>query len=305
VILYFSGTGNSRYAAEIIAEVCDDEVVSINDLLKQREQRNQREERGQRDQAGQGEEVTQGEQTKPGGEAEQRDQTRQAKQEWQNKLASPSKPYVIVSPIYSWRIPRVVSDFIRETDFTGRKECYLVVTCGSSTANAIGYFKGLCAEKGFVLKGFAELVMPDNYLLMSSVKLETAKQIVENVTPRIREIAAFIKDEAALPEFTPKWKILSGIINDLFYKIFVKANGFHINDKCNGCGKCVQLCPLNNIGMQKTEAQNVDVQSVSPRWNNNCTHCMACICGCPSEAIEYKNKTKGKVRYSLGKVSNS
>ncbi|MDU1855461.1 MAG: flavodoxin, partial [Clostridium baratii] len=31
----------------------------------------------------------------------------------------------------------------------------------------------------------------------------------------------------------------------------------------------------------------------------NCTHCMACICGCPVQAIEYKNKTKGRNRYYL------
>jgi len=26
---------------------------------------------------------------------------------------------------------------------------------------------------------------------------------------------------------------------------------------------------------------------------------MACICGCPKEAIEYKEKTQGKTRYFL------
>ena len=29
----------------------------------------------------------------------------------------------------------------------------------------------------------------------------------------------------------------------------------------------------------------------------NCTHCMACICYCPKEAIEYGKKSKGKPRY--------
>jgi epoxyqueuosine reductase QueG len=36
-----------------------------------------------------------------------------------------------------------------------------------------------------------------------------------------------------------------------------------------------------------------------PSWQNNCTHCMACISGCPTLAIEYKNKTQGKPRYYL------
>ncbi|MEG1426002.1 MAG: 4Fe-4S binding protein, partial [Raoultibacter sp.] len=32
---------------------------------------------------------------------------------------------------------------------------------------------------------------------------------------------------------------------------------------------------------------------------NSCTHCMACITRCPEEAIEFKNKTQGKVRHYL------
>ena len=34
MILYFSGTGNSRYLAHFLAKEIDDEVVSINDYLK-------------------------------------------------------------------------------------------------------------------------------------------------------------------------------------------------------------------------------------------------------------------------------
>ena len=34
MVLYFSGTGNSRYTAEIVAEETKDELVSINQLLK-------------------------------------------------------------------------------------------------------------------------------------------------------------------------------------------------------------------------------------------------------------------------------
>ena len=48
-------------------------------------------------------------------------------------------------------------------------------------------------------------------------------------------------------------------------------------EKCISCGKCAQLCPLNNI-------QLVDGK---PRWGSSCTQCMACICRCPQEAIEY------------------
>ena len=34
MILYFSGTGNSRYAAELIQQVTADEMVCLNELIK-------------------------------------------------------------------------------------------------------------------------------------------------------------------------------------------------------------------------------------------------------------------------------
>ena len=35
MILYFSGTGNSQWAARRLAEALDDEVVSINCIMKE------------------------------------------------------------------------------------------------------------------------------------------------------------------------------------------------------------------------------------------------------------------------------
>ena len=37
MVLYFSGTGNSRYVARKIAELSGDDVISINERLKNRE----------------------------------------------------------------------------------------------------------------------------------------------------------------------------------------------------------------------------------------------------------------------------
>ena len=34
-----------------------------------------------------------------------------------------------------------------------------------------------------------------------------------------------------------------------------------------------------------------------PMWSQHCTKCMACICRCPQEAIQYGKRTKNKGRY--------
>ena len=85
---------------------------------------------------------------------------------------------------------------------------------------------------------------------------------------------------------------MSGPVNPVFYTFFVKANAFQASNACIGCGQCTQKCPTNNI----------QLKSGKPVWDKNCTHCMACICYCPVEAIEYGKKSVGKPRYHFEKL---
>ena len=84
-------------------------------------------------------------------------------------------------------------------------------------------------------------------------------------------------------------RAMSAWVNKAFYPAAVSDKGYTVTDSCIGCGKCEKLCPLNNISMENGR----------PVWQGNCTQCMACICRCPAEAIEYGRKTRGKRRYHL------
>lgn len=65
-----------------------------------------------------------------------------------------------------------------------------------------------------------------------------------------------------------------------------------MKNTCIGCGQCVKRCPMNNISIKDNK----------PVWKSCCTHCMACICYCPLEAIEYGKKSVGKPRYQFEKI---
>ena len=39
------------------------------------------------------------------------------------------------------------------------------------------------------------------------------------------------------------------------------------------------------------------MQKRKPIWSGNCIQCLSCINRCPTSAIEFKSKTKGKNRY--------
>ena len=136
----------------------------------------------------------------------------------------------------------------------------------------------------------AQIVMPENYIAMfSAPQADEARQIVAKAEPDIdRAIAAIQANQPFAPTRNNLYdRFMSGPVNPVFYRFFVKADAFRATDACIGCSKCVELCPLNNIRLENGK----------PVWGKNCTHCMACICYCPKEAIEYGKKSKGKPRY--------
>ncbi len=207
-----------------------------------------------------------------------------------------NKPYVFVCPTYAWRIPKIFEKYIKKAIFVNENDrpinAYFILTCGGDIGNAEKYIKKLCKKKEFNLLGVAEVVMPENYLTMFSVPSEkTSRKIIAKADEKLPFIADKISNQLPLeskkPSFIDKRK--SDIVNLTFYPFCVSARKFKTTEKCISCGKCEKVCPLNNI----------EIVNGKPKWGKNCTHCMACICLCPEEAIEYGNASKGKRRYHL------
>jgi ferredoxin len=130
--------------------------------------------------------------------------------------------------------------------------------------------------------------MPQNNIAQTDIKTDAENnEIIDKVTPKIKQIAEFIKDKKLLPKEEPGKAVMSKVLNPVMYAIIVNAKGFYASNVCKSCGKCTERCSLNNI----------ELVNGKPKWNKECTHCMACICGCPNKAIEFGKKTQGKNRY--------
>lgn len=246
MVLYFSGTGNSKYVAQRISEKLGDALTDMNTLIK-------------------------------------------------NDTIRPietGESVIVVAPTYAWRIPSVVKKWLANTLLIGAKQAWFVMTCGDSIGNADKYNRKLCKIKGIQYMGTAKVRMPENYIAMyDAPKAEKARHIVEKSEPNIDAIIESIanKEPFFSASITFNDRFLSSTVNAFFYPFCVKSKAFTATEKCIGCGKCAALCPLNNI----------KIASGKPVWGNNCTHCMACICYCPSEAIEYGKISMGKVRYNF------
>ena len=246
MVIFFSGTGNSRYAAEKIAAISGETLLNLTEVL-----------RGEK--------------------------SAELKEE---------KRLVFAVPTYAYRIPHVVSDWIEKTAFRIGTPVWFVMTCGGGIGNADSYNRELSEKKRLCYMGTAKIVMPENYITMFKAPTESeTRRIIERAEPYICKAGeAVAKSSKFMPErITVVDKALSAMVNPTFYPLYVNDKAYFVKDNCIGCGKCEKLCPMGNITMEKGK----------PRWNGNCTQCMACICACPTEAIEYGKKTRGKRRYYL------
>ena len=244
MVIYYTGTGNSRFTAQAISHMLGDELTDAGTYIK----------------AG------------------------------RKAHLSSQRPWVFVSPTYSWRIPRIFEAFIRNGRFIGSRQAYFVMTCGDDVGAAAKRLRAMCEEIGFVFMGLQPVIMPENYLAMFAVpEKDEAAAIIEEAKPVIKNAAELISAGQPFPAVRPGFfgKAKSGLVNSGFYSLCVNARAFRVTDACVGCGLCERLCPTNSI----------TIENGRPVWGAGCTHCMACICRCPKEAIEYGKKSVGKPRY--------
>lgn len=252
MILYFTGTGNSKYIADALAERLEDEVVSLNEVMKYQK----------------------------------------------DKHFYSEKPFVIVVPIYAWRLPRAIVELFKETSFSGSKKIYFVPTMGENSGKCDKYCEKLCSQIHMEFMGFRGVVMPDNYIPLLKLPEESAvKKLISKAIVQVDEIAADIKMQKSIhkTDKTPFPGVMSGCVNHLFYKFAVTDKNYTVSDSCVSCGLCESLCPVNNIKMENGR----------PVFQGRCMSCYSCLQRCPKVAINIKGKTESKGRYICSEYKKS
>jgi len=244
MILYFSGTGNSKFVAEVLGDQLNDEVVSLRSYLKS------------------------------GRPAEFHSE----------------KPYVIAAPIYAWRFPKNVVDFVKASEFKGNKKVYFVCSMGEDLGNAPAYCEDLCKKKDLEYCGLKGIVMPVNYPENGKLPSKTETYLTATkAKSELKEVAQQIAAGEKLDEMKANASdyLKSAVINPV-YPHWVGSQQFSlIEDKCTGCGTCVELCIINNISLKEGKAS----------FGKNCIGCYACYQYCPEKAIILKKYPDLETRY--------
>ena len=237
MVLYFSATNNSKFVAEYIAEKLNDNLVCMNDIIKN----------------------------------------------CNNFDFSSNTPFVVVAPIYAWRVPRLVESLLENAKFNGSRDIYFVVTMGGMAGGYCKYLKKITKEKNLNYKGSASVLMPDNYMVSFKMpsKSESINTIKESLAS-IDKIVECIKGNIELDKEKDNLfgRFLSSFINSCFYKFAIKPKKFTVSDKCIKCEQCIKNCPTNNISLINDKIS----------FEKNCMFCFGCIHKCPTHAIDYKGK---------------
>jgi ferredoxin/flavodoxin len=194
-----------------------------------------------------------------------------------------------VFPTYYRGIPRKVKEYIRHLNLEHNKNAYYysVTTMGKYDGNTLYHIKKLLKRKGITLHYAKALDMFSNYVIsydMRDTIAEETKQSEIDFEPILQDIKNRKTNKVAPIE----------PFQEIAYRSLIKFvpamdKYYSVSDDCTKCGICEKVCPVGNI----------DVDEVGhPYFKHHCEQCMACIQFCPKKAINYKDKTQNRKRYT-------
>jgi ferredoxin len=199
-----------------------------------------------------------------------------------------------IYPTYFWGLPKKVIEFIENLNLNNNKNAYYysITTYGGSAGNAVyQLYELLLNSHGIKISLGKKLQMFSNYVVMydmSEKADEITKKSNEELVPIIDSIK--MRKNNTINKLT---KVFNFINKDFIKKVANMDKDFTINNNCTGCGICKEVCPVKNIEMINNK----------PQYNHHCEQCVACIQFCPQKAINYKDVTQGRRRYTNPEIN--
>jgi len=184
----------------------------------------------------------------------------------------------LVFPIYWWDLPFMVRRFIEKATFDA-DYLFAIGTYGSLPGAAMVSLQNRAKAKGYSFSYTNQIKMLDNYLPNYDMGKQMETLPKKRVPEQVTEIIADIENRRTM---TVGANIGKRAMTGLFRRIFKpekNASMYTVNEKCNHCGVCAQVCLAGNIKV-----------SEKVEFDEKCEGCLACLHLCPKVAIHWKNE---------------
>ncbi|ONI39022.1 hypothetical protein AN640_00420 [Candidatus Epulonipiscium fishelsonii] len=200
----------------------------------------------------------------------------------------------IIFPIYAMSVPAYIEEFLRKVTF---KSDYLfaIMSYGIFNGAATDHLCSIAKEVGLNFSYINTVKMVDNWIpgfdMQKQIDTEHKKQIGNQLEIIKADIESSKKQ---LPKNSVLRKLATNHIVNAAKKPSPKAslhgniiglgikNFITVEDKCEQCGVCTRVCPVNNISLDK--------ENKTITLDNKCISCFSCIHNCPSKVIHMKGE---------------
>jgi len=214
-----------------------------------------------------------------GVEVETRDITPQAERSKKIDL-EPYQGFVLGAPIFSWRAPRVVREWLRTLDGGGKKCSTFFTYGGFQVPPTHASTKQILEEQGFVVVSSAEFLgahtfnlggwkaaegRPDesDFEVAKEYARATQKRFIGEDPGTLGEMEKTLHTEEQLDSIeTFRFNILTQLPT-------------RQGEECSLCMICEESCPTGAMSAEKGEAEE-----------GKCIACLACVANCPEDALK-------------------
>ena len=266
MIFYFSGTGNTRWAAERLAEVTNEQLIYIPDVIKGSCEFNIR---------------------------------RDERIGFVFPVHGWRPPKLVRKFIEKLDILWGHDDFDAPLPYV-----YALCTAGDSIGKTIEILADDLQANGLKLNAAFSLIMPESYVGLPFMDVDPKEKEERKKASAYQDLLRFEQDIINRKHTTELVKgpipwFFSGPVGSFFVNCLVTDKRFHVEeDRCIRCGKCAEVCPVHDIEGGKGMLPKWKHNGKEPYADEEpCLTCFTCYHHCPTHAIEFGRQTQKKGQY--------